>query len=149
MLRDLHAVNNVSGNVKNIIEKQLGFYNAHVYKYPLAVSFSVAMFYVLGSMIYHSVVYGSIHPIRDMTDAVVLTSLMLAGTVISVVANYPYFKGRIVQLGSLLKDMENPDIYSLKIRQLKIKKQRDIILYTVLAIAGILLLAFLLVNMRG
>ena len=149
MLKSLHKVNKITGSIKNSIEEQLGFYNAQIYKYPLSVSFSAAMFYVLGSMIYHSLVYGTIHPIRDMTDAIVLSSFMLAGVVISVVANLPYFKGRIDQLDNLLKDMEDPEVYSLKIQKLKIKKQRDFILYTVLAIAGVLVLAFLLVSFHG
>ena len=149
ILRNLGKVNNKSNSIKGIIEEQLNFYNALLYKYPLSTSFSFVMFYVLGSMIYHSIVYGTIHPIRDITDAIVLSSLMLAGMVISIVANLPYFKGRIEQLGNLLKDMENPEVYSLKIQKLRIKKQRDFLLYTVLAIAGVLVLVFLLVHIKG
>lgn len=149
MLRNFNEVQKKDMSIKGIIEQELRFYNTHIIKYPLFLSFSMAMFFVLGSMIYHGIVYGYIRPIKDMTDAIVLTSFMLAGIIISVVANLPYFTGRIKQLDELLRDVENPEVYAMKLQKLKIKKQRDFLLYTIIAIAGILLLAFILVHLSA
>ena len=91
----------------DLINEQLTFYQSYLWKYPVLLAITPAMFYVLGSMIYYALVHGEIRPIKDVQDAIALSVFLIFGIVLSLAVNYPYFKSRINNLRNLIREMNN------------------------------------------
>jgi hypothetical protein len=143
-LKGIRKTRALERNVSDLIREELKFYRSNLLKYPVVISLSIAMFYVLGSMIYHAIHYGFIRPFRDITDVLVLGGLMLLGVVISFAANFPFFLGKIKNLESLASDLENEDRFTIREKEIRVKKQLTLGIFVFLAIMGILLLIYVI-----
>lgn len=131
-------------NLSDLIREELKFYRSNLLKYPIVLSLSIAMFYVLGSMFYHILHYGFIRPFRDVTDVLVISGLMILGMVISFGANFPFFLAKINNLEALTGDLENEDLFRIREKEIRIKKQLTLGIFLLLALMGILALIFII-----
>jgi len=132
------------GNLIDSIHKQLDFYRSNLFSYPLLLSVSYAMFYTLGSMIYHALTYGFIKPFNDPVDVIVLTGIMVIGVVISISANLPYFKSRINNLEILLKDVGNEEGFRAKETEIKTKDMYRNVIFGIFLVLGLIALLYLI-----
>ncbi len=134
-------------NVGDLIREELKFYRSNLIRYPVVLSISTAMFYVLGSMIYHAIKYGFIRPFSDVMDVLVLTSLMLLGLIISMSANFPYFRSKINNLETLMKDLEDDGNFEVREKDIRLKKQLTLALFILIGLVGILALIFIIAQL--
>lgn len=126
------------------IERQLDFYRSNLFKYSLLLAVSYAMFYTLGSMIYHAINYGYIKPFDDAMDVFVLTGIMIIGLVISISANLPYFKSRITNLESLMKDVGQEEGFREKEMEIRTKDMYWKLIFGIFLILGMIALLYLI-----
>lgn len=143
-LRGIRKTQALERNVSDLIREELKFYRSNILRYPVVLSLSMAMFYVLGSMIYHALYYGFIMPFSDLTDVVVLSGFMILGVVISFIANYPFFLSKINNLEALTHDLENEDRFRNREKEIRIKKELTMGIFLVLALIGIFALIYVI-----
>jgi len=138
LLNGIKGFSSYTENMSELIKNEISFYRTNQLSYAIVLSISIAMFYVLGSMIYHGIKYNLIQPIKDTTDAIVLTTLLLIGVFISIAANFPYIRSRVNNLQSLLNEMG--DEVTFYKREQEIKKQKDRVrsIYVILGIIGVI-----------
>jgi hypothetical protein len=146
MVDALNAQQDHSRGLSELVAEKLSFYNSYAWKYPLFLALSPAMFYVLGSFIYHALTYGEIRPIKDLQDAIVLGALLVAGVAISLLANLPYFRRRIKSLSELKSDVGNTEAYADNVEKIKLRKERDLFKYLFLVLLGVIVLIILLLR---
>jgi hypothetical protein len=79
-------------------------------------------------------------------DIIVLTSLMFIGIIISISANYPYFRSRIYNLEALLKDVHDEEAFKIREIDIRLRKKLTLALFVLLGIVGIIALIFILVQ---
>ena len=146
-LKGIGQVQSMERGIEDLIRDELKFYRSNLIRYPVVLSVSIAMFYALGSMIYHAVKYGYVNPFRDVTDVIVLTSLMLLGIIISMAANFPFFRSKINNLESLLKDLRNEDDFRIREKEIKLKKQITLALFILIGAAGLIALIYIILQL--
>ena len=71
LIEALDEFQDVQINIRNHIEKEIRFYQANIFRLPFALSISVFLFYVLGSLSYHGIQYDTIQPVEDLQDGIV------------------------------------------------------------------------------
>ena len=140
----LRKMERVNEKLKESLTEQISFYRSNMFKYPLLMAISYAMFYVLGSMIYHALTYGYIKPFHDAIDVFVLGGFMVIGLVVSLSANLPYFKSRINNLESLMKDIGNEDNFYAREEELRTRDQYRNFVFGIFIVLGIIALLYLI-----
>lgn len=143
-LKGIRKTRALERNVSELIREELKFYRSNLLRYPVVLSISIAMFYVLGSMIYHALHYGFIRPFSDVTDVLVLGGLMILGMAISFGANFPFFLGKINNLESLASDLENEDRFRNREKEILLKKQLMLGIFLILGLVGVLALIYII-----
>ena len=145
MIDGLNDLQEFRGSVRNQLERDIQFYRNNILRYPLSLSLSVFLFYILGSLVYHDIKYDVIRPVEDLEDGIVLISLLLISFIFSFVAYYPFFRSRIKYLNSLLKDIVKEEKISSHIDTEEARKKKISTITTILIIAGIIVLMLLII----
>ncbi len=146
-LKGMRQVRLMERNIEDLIRDELKFYRSNLIRYPLVLSISIALFYVLGSMIYHAITYGHIKPINDITDVFVLSGLLLLGIIISISAHFPFFKSKINNLETLLNDLQSEESYKAREQEIRLKKKITLALFIIIGLAGILALIYIIIQL--
>ena len=144
LIEGIKEIQEYSGGVRNIIERDLQYCRRNILRFPVVLSVSIFLFYVLGNLIYHNVKYNTIQPVKDMQDAIVLSSFLLLSMVFSFVAYYPFFRKRVSHLQHILNDIDNPELVGEHIENHKARKRKVTIITSVSIVIGILVLLALL-----
>lgn len=142
-LKDIHTM---EMDLAQIVGKELKFYRSNLLKYPVLLSISLAMFYVLGSMIYYALTYGYIKPFDDAVDVVVILGLMLIGVLGSLAVNFPFFRAKINNLEMLLNDMDNEENFRRRAEDLRTRKKLIQFMLLILAATGIIALILIITH---
>ena len=145
LIEALDEFQDVKGNIRNHIEKEIRYYQSNMFRLPFALSISVFLFYVLGSLIYHGIQYETIRPIEDLTDGIVLISFLLFSVILSFAVYYPYFISRINFLQKLLNDIDQDELVNDLIEHQKSKRRKTIIVTSILILLGVLVLISLII----
>ena len=114
----------------------------------MVLAISVFLFYILGSLIYHSMKYGLIRPVEDLEDAIVLLAFLVCSFILAFSVYFPFFRNRIHHLQDLLTDIDNAELASEHIEKLNARRRKNIILSSVLIVLGLLMLIFLILAFR-
>jgi hypothetical protein len=146
-LKGIRETQVMERNISQKIRVELKFYRSNMIRYPVVLSLSIAMFYILGSMVYHAVHYGFIKPFRDITDVLVLGGFLILGVIISFGANYPYFRSKINNLETLADDLKNEAHYEIKEQEIRLKKQLTLAIFILIGLVGILCLIFIVTQL--
>lgn len=145
MIDGLNDLQEFRGSVRNQLERDIQFYRNNIIRYPLSLSLSIFLFYILGSLAYHGIKYDVIRPVEDLEDGIVLISLLLISFIFAFAAYYPFFRSRIKYLNSLLKDIEKEEKISSHIDTEEARKKKITTITTILIIAGIIVLISLII----
>lgn len=146
-IKGINKSRNLDRNVSDLIRDELKFYRSNMIRYPVVLSISIALFYVLGNMVYHAIKYGFIRPFRDVTDVLVFTGLMVLGVVISIGANFPFFRSKINNLESLMNDLGDEENFKAREREIVLKKHITLALYILIGLVGIIALIFIITQL--
>jgi hypothetical protein len=144
LIEGIKELQEYSGGIRHIIERDIQFYKRNIFRFPLVLSVSVFLFYILGSLVYHAFKYDIIRPVKDLQDAIVLLSFLVLTVIISFVGYYPFFRKRINHLQHILKDIDNAELVSEHLDNQKARKRKEIIITSILVILGILVLISLI-----
>ena len=144
LVKKMKSIQLMDLDISQTVRRELKFYRSILIRYPIMMSISVAMFYVLGSMIYHFVTYGSIQPFRDGTDVVVLIGLMMIGILFSLGVNFPFFRAKINNLEMLVNDLANEDDFRRKEQEIRVGKKMKQTILLMIALLGIIALILIL-----
>lgn len=140
LIRGIRNMQSMEKDIMELVRNELKFYRGNQIRYPVMIAFSFAMFYVLGSMIYHAMTYGYIQPFDDAIDVAVLLGLMLLGILISLGANFPYFKAKINNLEMLMDDLENEENFLRKECEIRTGEKLLKTILLIIAVIGIVAL---------
>jgi len=78
ILRKIQNVEGFNGSTRDITKQNVELYSKQSFIYPFSWAVSMAMFYILGSFLYHHFVYGEISPFDDLQDFIVLSLFLVA-----------------------------------------------------------------------
>jgi len=145
LIDGLNELNEFKGNLRGQLEKDIHFYRSNILRYPMVLSLSVFLFYILGSLVYHGIQYEVIRPIEDLEDGIVLISLLMISFIFAFAAYYPFFRSRINYLNSLMKDIDHDEKISNHLDSEKTRKKKMTIMTSILIIAGIIILISLII----
>lgn len=145
MIDGINDLQEFRGTIRNQLERDIQFYRNNIIRYPLSLSLSVFLFYILGSLVYHGIKYEVIRPIEDLEDGIVLISLLMISFIFAFAAYYPFFRSRIKYLNSLLKDIEKEEKISSNIDTEEARKKKMTTIATILIIVGIIVLISLII----
>jgi len=146
-LKRIRKIQAMEQNVSDLIREELKFYRSNLVRYPSVLSLSIAMFYVLGSMIYHAIKYGFIRPFRDINDVLVLAGLLILGMIISISANFPFFRSKINNLEALADDLENEEKFRNREREIRLQKQFTLTIFLIIGLVGIIALIYIITQL--
>lgn len=144
LIDGLNELNEFNGNIRDQLNQDIQYYKSNIIRYPLVLSISIFLFYILGSLVYHGIQYDIINPIEDLEDAIVLLSLLMISFVFAFTVYYPFFRSRIKYLNSLLEDIDHDDMVSDHIVSERAKKKKMKIITSILIIIGIAILIVLI-----
>jgi TRAP-type C4-dicarboxylate transport system permease small subunit len=145
MIDGLNDLEEFRGTIRNQLEKDIQFYRNNLIRYPLSLSLSVFLFYILGSLAYHGIKYDVIRPVEDLEDGIVLISLLMISFIFAFVAYYPFFRSRTKYLNSLLKDIEQDEKINDHIDSEKARKKKITTITSILIIVGIVILITMII----
>jgi hypothetical protein len=145
MIEGLNDLQEFKGSIRNQLEKDIQFYRNNVMRYPLALSISIFLFYILGSLAYHGFKYDVIRPVEDLEDGIVIISLLMISFIFAFIAYYPFFRMRIKYLNSLLKDIDQDEKISGHIDSEEARKKKITTITSILIIVGIVILITLII----
>jgi hypothetical protein len=146
-LKRIRKIQAMEQNVSDLIREELKFYRSNLVRYPSVLSLSIAMFYVLGSMVYHAIKYGFIRPFRDINDVLVLAGLLILGMIISISANFPFFRSKINNLEALADDLENEEKFRNREREIRLQKQFTLTIFLIIGLVGIIALIYIITQL--
>ena len=145
MIDGLNELAEFKGNIRNQLEKDIQFYKNNIVRYPLTLSLSIFLFYILGSLIYHDIKYETIRPVEDLEDGIVLVSLLMISFIFAFVAYFPFFRTRIKYLKSLLNDIDQDEKITSHIDTEQARKKKITTITTILIIIGAVILISLII----
>jgi hypothetical protein len=140
-LKRIRKIQAMEQNVSDLIREELKFYRSNLVRYPSVLSLSIAMFYVLGSMVYHAIKYGFI------SDVLVLAGLLILGMIISISANFPFFRSKINNLEALADDLENEEKFRNREREIRLQKQFTLTIFLIIGLVGIIALIYIITQL--
>ncbi len=145
MIDGLNDLQEFKGTIRNQLERDIHFYRNNIIRYPLSLSLSVFLFYILGSLVYHDIKYEVIRPVEDLEDGIVIISLLIISFIFAFVAYYPFFWSRIKYLNSLLKDIDKEEKITNHIETEEARKKKITTITSILIIVGIIVLISLII----
>ncbi len=145
MIEGLNDLQEFRGTIRNQLERDIRFFRNNLVRYPLSLSLSIFLFYILGSLVYHGIKYEAIRPVEDLEDGFVLISFLMISFIFSFVAYYPFFRSRIKYLNSLIKDIEQEEKIASHIDTEEARKKKTSTITTILIIVGIIVLISLII----
>ena len=145
MIDGINDLEEFKGNIRDQLGKDIQFYKNNIIRYPLVLSLSVFLFYILGSLVYHDIKYDVIRPVEDLEDGIVLISLLMISFMFAFVAYYPFFRTRIKYLNSLLKDIDQDEKINGHISSEEARKKKITIITSILIIIGVVILIALII----
>ena len=148
ILRKIQNIEGFNGATMDITKQNVKLYSRQSFIYPFSWAVSTAMFYILGSFIYHHFVYGEISPFDDLQDFIVLSLFLLAGMTFAYISNYFVTVKRLHSYHNLFLDLDSPKDF-LKNREKWINAQRiRRLIGILLAILGLAALVTILLLLR-
>jgi hypothetical protein len=145
LIEGLDEIQEYKGNIRDCLAKSIKYYNANVFRYPVVLSMSVFLFYILGGLLYHWIQYKTIRPVEDLEDGIVLFAFLLFSVILSFVIYYPYFRSRVNYLKTLVEDIDSSDLIQDHVARQKIRKRWTVIITSILILTGIIALAALII----
>lgn len=146
LIEGIDELKTYKGNIRDYLRKDVEFYKSNVLRYPLILSISIFLFYILGSLIYHAFRYTTIRPVEDIEDALVLMAFLLVAFVFSFAVYYPYFHSRIKHVNALIKDIDDGDKVNAHLNLERSRKRRNTILVAIAIVIGIAALLALIIT---
>jgi len=147
ILKQVQNVEGFNDTTMNITKQSIELYSRQSVIFPFSWAVSMAMFYILGSFIYHHFVYGEISPFDDLQDFIVLSLFLLIGIVFAYFSNYYVTVKRLQSLHHLFLDLDSPQEF-LKNRKkwMNAQRIRQIIgtLFAALGLAAFIMILILL-----
>ena len=148
LVEEINEIKEYQGNIRRSIEMELRHYKGNVVRFPLILSVSAFLFYILGSLIYHGIKYEVIRPVEDLQDAIVFIVFLACSFILTFVAYFPFFNNRINQLEDLLTDIDNAELLGEHIKKQNARRRNAKILNSVIVLLGLLMLIFLIMVLR-
>jgi hypothetical protein len=145
ILKKVQDIEGFNGTTMDVTKQNIGLYSQKSFIYPFSWAVSMAMFYILGSFLYHHFVYGEIAPFNDLQDFIILSLFLIAGIVLSYVTNYYVTVKRLKSFHYLFIDLDTPRDF-LRNREKWMKAQRiKQMIGIILAVSGVAALIMILV----
>lgn len=148
LVEGINEIKEYQGSIRRFIEMEIIYYRGNIFRFPMVLAISVFLFYILGSLIYHSMKYGLIRPVEDLEDAIVLLAFLVCSFILAFSVYFPFFRNRLHHLQDLLTDIDNAELASEHIEKLNARRRKNIILSSVLIVLGLLMLIFLILAFR-
>lgn len=144
LVEGINEIKEFRGSIRRYIEMELGYYKGNIFRFPLVLSISVFLFFVLGSLIYHGIKYETIRPIRDLQDAFVIFGFLALGFILAFSVHFPYFRNRIRHLEDLLTDIDDTERVNDHIEKQNARRRKNRIVTALLVIFGLMVLIALI-----
>lgn len=141
--RQIPDVTDISRNVKSLLYACIHFYSKKFTLSLIINSFSAVLFIIGGAFYYFNLTYGTIR-LLEREDYLVFGTLILVGFLFSLFVQVKNFNFHIQQLEISLADIEQEVLSESKLRHYKNLNKRNIIIYSVILIAGLVLLIMFL-----
>lgn len=143
--KQIPDVTNASGNVKSLLYSYIDFYSPKFILSLIINSLSAVLFIICGAFYYFYYKYETIR-ILQFGDYLVFGTIIVAGFLLSLFVQVKNFNFYIQQLERSLADIEQEVLSESKLRRYKNINKRNIIIYSVILIAGLVLLIMFLFN---
>jgi len=129
--------------VMNNLKNQLHYFKNTYRNFIINSSFSNPIFVVTGFFFYFQFKY---HEIRMGTpwEDPVLYLFLLAAFIISLGAQWANYRNELKELTEAIKDLDDESIASLKIEEHRMSRRRNLFMYTILIVLGMLVLLYFL-----
>jgi len=129
--------------VMDNLKKQLYYFENTYRNFIINSSLSNPFFVVTGFFFYFQFKY---HEIRMGTpwEDPVLYLFLIAAFMISFGAQWANYRNQVKELTEAIEDLDDESIASLKIEEHRISRRRNLFMYTILVVLGVLLLLYFL-----
>jgi hypothetical protein len=143
--RQIPDVTDISRDVKSLLISYINFYSQKFILSLIINSLSAVLFIICGAFYYFYYKYETIR-ILQFGDYLVFGTIIVAGFLLSLFVQVKNFNFHIQQLERSLADIEQEVLSESKLRRYKNINKRNIIIYSVILIAGLVLLIMFLFN---
>ncbi|KPK83342.1 MAG: hypothetical protein AMS27_13155 [Bacteroides sp. SM23_62_1] len=148
IIQENQKLDGLNSSTMDITKQSIELYSRQSVIFPFSWAVSMAMFYILGSFLYHHFVYDEVAPFDDLQDFIILSLFLLAGIVFAYISNHYVTVKRLRSLQNLFLDLDSPQDF-LKNREKWMNAQRIRRLVGIfLAVLGLAALVTILILLR-
>jgi hypothetical protein len=136
-----------SQNTRSLLNAYVGFYYRSFVSSLIAGAFSSPLVLISGALYYFYFKYGTIRPLQT-EDLVVFGSFILISFLLNAIVQFRNFGFHISQLKESLDAIEQDTLTDSKLSHYRKARKRNLIIYSIILLAGLLLLILFLFRTR-
>jgi len=141
-IKKLRAVKETDAIMENLKNK-LHYFKTTFRNFIINSSLSNPLFVLTGFFFYYQFKYHEIRMELPWNDPILYLFLLLA-FIISFGAQWANYRSQVKELAETIEDLDNESLASMKIAERRIKKRRNVIMYTILILLGLLIFLYIL-----
>ena len=138
-LKKIKGTDAIMDNLKN----KLHYFETTYRNFIINSSFSNPLFVLTGFLFYFQFKYGEIRMETPWNDPVPYLFLLVA-FIISFGAQWTNYKNEVRELTETIRDLDDEKLAAIKIEEYRKRRKRNLFIYSVLLLVGILILLFFL-----
>ena len=131
-------------NTRALLHSYIEFYSRIFVPSLITASLTGPLVFVVGSLYYFLFKYGTVPPLQ-LADHLVFGTFILTSFLLSIFVQVKNFNFHIGQLKESLSDIEQDTLSDSRLRYYRKAKNRNMIIYSIILIAGLLLLILFLI----